>query len=206
MSLHRCSYHRPVCVVPGLGCAARARWAARSLALATGRCPRLLLLGRNGASDAHFIGLLVAVYSSQDDRERVIECLQLGACDYLVKPLRQNELRNLWTRVWRQVGTGALWREVLCFGFSGCSLILDAVAFAGDARLGDLRFPAGSSHIVAGKRGNEVVSAPARASQRMACQTVPHLTTVEERRADVSSGVDAESYVRAVSFNLESRL
>eukprot|EP00803_Ostreobium_quekettii_P003173 evm.model.scf_4694.1 EVM.evm.TU.scf_4694.1 scf_4694:154-568(-) len=46
----------------------------------------------------------VVVFSRQDDRERVIECLRLGASDYLVKPLRQNELRHLWTRVWRQVG------------------------------------------------------------------------------------------------------
>lgn len=28
--------------------------------------------------------------SSKDDRERILECLQLVACDYLVKPLRKN--------------------------------------------------------------------------------------------------------------------
>jgi hypothetical protein len=43
--------------------------------------------------------------SSQDDRETVVKCLHLGAADYLVKPLRHNELRNLWTRVW--------WRRVV---------------------------------------------------------------------------------------------
>lgn len=29
-----------------------------------------------------------------------MNCLTLGAIDYLVKPLRHNELRHIWTRVW----------------------------------------------------------------------------------------------------------
>ena len=35
----------------------------------------------------------------------MISCLQLGAADYMIKPLRHNELRNLWARVywWRRV-------------------------------------------------------------------------------------------------------
>lgn len=35
-----------------------------------------------------------------------MSCLSLGAIDYLIKPLRQNELRHIWTRVWwwRKVG------------------------------------------------------------------------------------------------------
>lgn len=43
--------------------------------------------------------------SIHDDRDDVATCLQLGAMDFLVKPLRHNELRNLWTRVW-------MWRKV----------------------------------------------------------------------------------------------
>lgn len=35
----------------------------------------------------------------------VMKCLQLGAVDYLIKPLRRNELQNIWTRVW--------WRRML---------------------------------------------------------------------------------------------
>lgn len=35
-----------------------------------------------------------------DDRQEVFRCLKLGAADYLVKPLRLQELRNIWTRVW----------------------------------------------------------------------------------------------------------
>jgi hypothetical protein len=38
--------------------------------------------------------------STQDEREVVMNCLTLGAIDYLVKPLRHNELRHIWTRVW----------------------------------------------------------------------------------------------------------
>ena len=33
-----------------------------------------------------------------------MKCLHSGAADYLVQPLRQNELQNLWTKVW--------WRKV----------------------------------------------------------------------------------------------
>eukprot|EP00195_Chlamydomonas_chlamydogama_P005520 CAMPEP_0202894608 /NCGR_PEP_ID=MMETSP1392-20130828/3977_1 /ASSEMBLY_ACC=CAM_ASM_000868 /TAXON_ID=225041 /ORGANISM="Chlamydomonas chlamydogama, Strain SAG 11-48b" /LENGTH=1255 /DNA_ID=CAMNT_0049579353 /DNA_START=133 /DNA_END=3900 /DNA_ORIENTATION=+ len=50
----------------------------------------------------------VVLMSSQDEREVVMKCLTLGAIDYLVKPLRHNELRHIWTRVWwwRRSGLG----------------------------------------------------------------------------------------------------
>jgi len=41
-----------------------------------------------------------SVVSSNDEREVVVKCLTLGAIDYLIKPLRHNELRHIWTRVW----------------------------------------------------------------------------------------------------------
>lgn len=46
-----------------------------------------------------------AVVSTNDEREVVVKCLTLGAIDYLIKPLRHNELRHIWTRVW-------WWRKV----------------------------------------------------------------------------------------------
>ena len=36
-----------------------------------------------------------------------MQCLASGAADYWVKPLRLNEVRVLWTRLWRQVGSRA---------------------------------------------------------------------------------------------------
>lgn len=45
------------------------------------------------------------VSSSFSDRETVAKCLSLGATDYLVKPLRSNELRAIGTRIW-------WWRKV----------------------------------------------------------------------------------------------
>jgi hypothetical protein len=35
----------------------------------------------------------------------MVACLQLGAADYMIKPIRHNELKNLWARVywWRRV-------------------------------------------------------------------------------------------------------
>lgn len=48
---------------------------------------------------------MVAVVSTTEDRDVMVSCLQLGAADYMIKPLRHNEVRNLWARVywWRRV-------------------------------------------------------------------------------------------------------
>jgi response regulator of citrate/malate metabolism len=42
------------------------------------------------------------VMSKVDNQASVAQCLHLGAVDYLVKPLRRNELNNLWAHVWRR--------------------------------------------------------------------------------------------------------
>ncbi|KAG6410271.1 hypothetical protein SASPL_128324 [Salvia splendens] len=39
---------------------------------------------------------------TQDEVPLVVKCLKFGAADYLVKPLRTNELLNLWTHMWRR--------------------------------------------------------------------------------------------------------
>ncbi|XP_076881719.1 two-component response regulator-like APRR1 [Bidens hawaiensis] len=44
----------------------------------------------------------VIMMSEQDEVPLVVKCLSLGAADYLVKPLRTNELLNLWTHMWRR--------------------------------------------------------------------------------------------------------
>ncbi|KAM7483342.1 hypothetical protein LguiB_007925 [Lonicera macranthoides] len=44
----------------------------------------------------------VIMMSAQDEVPVVVKCLKLGAADYLVKPLRTNELLNLWTHMWRR--------------------------------------------------------------------------------------------------------
>ncbi|KAE8674719.1 hypothetical protein F3Y22_tig00111721pilonHSYRG00196 [Hibiscus syriacus] len=44
----------------------------------------------------------VIMISAQDEVSIVVKCLRLGAADYLVKPLRTNELLNLWTHMWRR--------------------------------------------------------------------------------------------------------
>ncbi|TYH41046.1 hypothetical protein ES332_D12G289400v1 [Gossypium tomentosum] len=42
------------------------------------------------------------VMSSQDSVSTVYKCMLRGAADYLVKPVRRNELRNLWQHAWRR--------------------------------------------------------------------------------------------------------
>ncbi|PIA32048.1 hypothetical protein AQUCO_04600015v1 [Aquilegia coerulea] len=44
----------------------------------------------------------VIMMSSHDSMVLVIKCLSKGAVDFLVKPIRKNELRNLWQHVWRR--------------------------------------------------------------------------------------------------------
>ncbi|KAK7317073.1 hypothetical protein RJT34_00998 [Clitoria ternatea] len=44
----------------------------------------------------------VIMMSSQDSISTVYNCMLRGAADYLVKPIRKNELRNLWQHVWRR--------------------------------------------------------------------------------------------------------
>ncbi|KAJ4726760.1 Two-component response regulator [Melia azedarach] len=44
----------------------------------------------------------VIMMSSQDSVSTVYKCMMRGAADYLVKPVRRNELSNLWQHVWRR--------------------------------------------------------------------------------------------------------
>ncbi|XP_006649884.1 two-component response regulator-like PRR73 [Oryza brachyantha] len=44
----------------------------------------------------------VIMMSSNDSMSTVFKCLSKGAVDFLVKPIRKNELKNLWQHVWRR--------------------------------------------------------------------------------------------------------
>lgn len=44
----------------------------------------------------------VIMMSSHDSMDIVFKCLSKGALDFLVKPIRKNELKNLWQHVWRR--------------------------------------------------------------------------------------------------------
>ncbi|KAE9605774.1 hypothetical protein Lal_00024566 [Lupinus albus] len=44
----------------------------------------------------------VIMMSSQDSVSMVLKCMSKGAADFLVKPVRRNELGNLWQHVWRR--------------------------------------------------------------------------------------------------------
>ncbi|XP_030544666.1 two-component response regulator-like PRR37 [Rhodamnia argentea] len=44
----------------------------------------------------------VIMMSSHDSMSVVFKCLSKGAVDFLVKPIRKNELKNLWQHVWRK--------------------------------------------------------------------------------------------------------
>ncbi|XP_042473135.1 two-component response regulator-like APRR3 isoform X1 [Zingiber officinale] len=44
----------------------------------------------------------VIMMSAQDSIGVVLKCMLKGAVDFLVKPVRKNELRNLWQHVWRR--------------------------------------------------------------------------------------------------------
>ncbi|KAK4384238.1 Two-component response regulator-like APRR7 [Sesamum angolense] len=44
----------------------------------------------------------VIMMSSHDSMGLVFKCLSKGAVDFLVRPIRKNELKNLWQHVWRR--------------------------------------------------------------------------------------------------------
>ncbi|GKB58481.1 two-component response regulator-like APRR7 isoform X1, partial [Tanacetum coccineum] len=44
----------------------------------------------------------ITMMSSHDSMGLVFKCLSKGAVDFLVKPIRKNELKNLWQHVWRR--------------------------------------------------------------------------------------------------------
>ncbi|KAF5190112.1 Two-component response regulator-like aprr1 [Thalictrum thalictroides] len=52
--------------------------------------------------DAELQRIPIIMMSAQDEVSVVVKCLKHGAADYLVKPLRTNELLNLWTHMWRR--------------------------------------------------------------------------------------------------------
>lgn len=52
--------------------------------------------------DKTFKNIPVIMMSSQDPMNLVFKCLSKGAVDFLVKPIRKNELKNLWQHVWRR--------------------------------------------------------------------------------------------------------
>uniref|UniRef100_A0A5B7AAQ9 Putative two-component response regulator-like APRR5 isoform X1 n=2 Tax=Davidia involucrata TaxID=16924 RepID=A0A5B7AAQ9_DAVIN len=49
----------------------------------------------------------VIMMSSNDSVSTVYKCMLRGAADFLVKPIRKNELRNLWQHVWRRQASTA---------------------------------------------------------------------------------------------------
>ncbi|XP_008777759.1 two-component response regulator-like PRR95 isoform X2 [Phoenix dactylifera] len=53
----------------------------------------------------------VIMMSSHDSMSMVFKCMLKGAADFLVKPIRKNELRNLWQHVWR--------RQIVSHGHGG---------------------------------------------------------------------------------------
>ncbi|RWW52215.1 hypothetical protein BHE74_00041375 [Ensete ventricosum] len=67
---------------------------------------RILLCENDPKSSQEVLQLLLKcsyqVMSAQDEVSVVVKCLRLGAADYLMKPLRTNELLNLWTHMWRK--------------------------------------------------------------------------------------------------------
>ncbi|KAJ9681019.1 hypothetical protein PVL29_020095 [Vitis rotundifolia] len=57
----------------------------------------------------------VIMMSSHDSISMVLNCMLKGAADFLVKPVRKNELRNLWQHVWRRhAPTGGHVSQNLC--------------------------------------------------------------------------------------------
>jgi hypothetical protein len=46
--------------------------------------------------------------STHDSLDTVFNCLSKEAADFLVKPVRKNELKNLWQHVWRRCNSSSI--------------------------------------------------------------------------------------------------
>lgn len=66
--------------------------------------PCLSGIGLLGKIMSHktYMNIPVIMMSSIDSMGIVFKCLSKGAVDFLVKPIRKNELKNLWQHVWRK--------------------------------------------------------------------------------------------------------
>merc|ERR1739848_266948 len=45
----------------------------------------------------------IVITSNRYESDTIQKCLQFGAADYMLKPLRPQEARTLWVRVWRRL-------------------------------------------------------------------------------------------------------
>eukprot|EP01125_Pyxidicula_operculata_P013234 TRINITY_DN4375_c0_g1_i1.p1 TRINITY_DN4375_c0_g1~~TRINITY_DN4375_c0_g1_i1.p1 ORF type:complete len:542 (-),score=97.05 TRINITY_DN4375_c0_g1_i1:227-1852(-) len=52
--------------------------------------------------DEKYRGIPVIMVSTLDELQLVYQCLQKGACDFLIKPVNQGMVQNLWQNVWRK--------------------------------------------------------------------------------------------------------
>ncbi|ONM61179.1 two-component response regulator-like PRR37 isoform X6 [Zea mays] len=70
----------------------------------------------------------VIMMSSSDAMSTVFKCLSKGAVDFLVKPIRKNELKNLWQHVWRQRCHSNSWTKLAVEIDSPQAMSLDQLA------------------------------------------------------------------------------
>ena len=61
--------------------------------------------------------------SSNDSMGIVFKCLSKGAVDFFVKPIRKNELKNLWQHVWRK------FHRVSCGSHSPYCMKLESISY-----------------------------------------------------------------------------
>ncbi|CAN8284467.1 unnamed protein product [Cochlearia groenlandica] len=55
-------------------------------------------------NDSYYINNIpVVMMSCQDSITMVFKCMMRGAVDFLIKPIRRNELKHLWQHVWRRL-------------------------------------------------------------------------------------------------------
>lgn len=69
--------------------------------------------------------------SAHDSVSTVYKCMLRGASDFLVKPVRKNELKNLWQHVWRRQSVRSLmvYDELLIIEFKLVCCDLISVCF-----------------------------------------------------------------------------
>jgi DNA-binding NarL/FixJ family response regulator len=137
-------------------------------------------------------GLRVIVLSAQVDHDRVLEALRLGACDYLAKPLHNEELVLAVRRALLSSGMHASW-ESLCSRLTAlktqlAELVRESEAGESESSLAD-RMALAVADVLGASRASLMLlegdSGPLRVAGATGCDVEP----VEMDPVEIGSGV-----------------
>jgi pseudo-response regulator 5 len=161
--------------------------------------------------DVHELTLLPfhAVMSSQDSVSTVYKCMLRGAADFLVKPVRKNELRNLWQHVWRRQAVSAI---VTLFQHYSFLMFLATQKYQSHGIVLNFILSYQSSNVGPGPPDESVAQQKVEATAEnnaISNYSSDYMACIQRNRECIEKGTDAQVIVFAledIPFTLEAEL